>query len=66
MTTMLTAAQVERGKQLLARVQDGCNAVLLGQRDLVDMCVMALCVRGHLLLEGLPGLGKTELVKAIG
>jgi MoxR-like ATPase len=66
MTTMLTAAQVERGRQLLARVQDGCNAVLLGQRDLVDMCVMALCVRGHLLLEGLPGLGKTELVKAIG
>jgi MoxR-like ATPase len=66
MTTMLTAAQVGRGRQLLARVQDGCNAVLLGQRDLVDMCVMALCVRGHLLLEGLPGLGKTELVKAIG
>ena len=66
MTTMLTAAQVARGKQLLSAVQRGCNDVLLGQRELVDRCVIALCARGHLLLEGLPGLGKTELVKALG
>ncbi|MEO6597398.1 MAG: AAA family ATPase [Planctomycetota bacterium] len=66
MTTMLSAAQVERARQLLARVRDGCNAVLLGQSELVDLCVIALCARGHLLLEGLPGLGKTELVKALG
>jgi MoxR-like ATPase len=66
MTTMMTSADVARGRSLLARIQDGCNAVLLGQHDLVDLCVIALCARGHLLLEGLPGLGKTELVKALG
>ncbi len=66
MTTMMTAAEVSRGRELLARVQRGCNAVLLGQTDLVDLCVIALCARGHLLLEGLPGLGKTELVKTLG
>ena len=66
MTTMMTAAQVGRGRELLGRVQSGCNAVLLGQGELVDLCVIALCARGHLLLEGLPGLGKTELVKALG
>ena len=66
MTTMLTAAQVARGKDLLDRVRNGCNAVLLGQQELVDLSVIALCARGHLLLEGLPGLGKTELVKALG
>ncbi|MBP8302379.1 MAG: AAA family ATPase [Planctomycetes bacterium] len=66
MTTMLTAAQVLRGKELLDRVRSGCNAVLLGQQELVDLSVIALCARGHLLLEGLPGLGKTELVKALG
>ena len=66
MTTMLTAAQVARGKDLLDRVRSGCNAVLLGQQELVDLSVIALCARGHLLLEGLPGLGKTELVKALG
>jgi MoxR-like ATPase len=66
MTTMLSAAQVARGRELLGAVQRGCNAVLFGQQELIDLCVIALCARGHLLLEGLPGLGKTELVKALG
>jgi MoxR-like ATPase len=66
MTTMLSPAQVARGRDLLAAVQRGCSAVLFGQQDLIDLCVIALCARGHLLLEGLPGLGKTELVKALG
>ncbi|MCA8975017.1 MAG: AAA family ATPase [Planctomycetes bacterium] len=66
MTKMLAAEQVERGRTLLGRVRDGCNSVLLGQEDLVDLTVIALCARGHLLLEGLPGLGKTELVKGLG
>jgi MoxR-like ATPase len=66
MTTMMTQAQVDRARTLLDRVRAGCNAVLLGQDELVDLSVIALCARGHLLLEGLPGLGKTELVKALG
>ena len=66
MTKMLEAAAVTRGKELLDRLRDGCNRVLIGQRELVDLAVIALCARGHLLLEGLPGLGKTELVKAMG
>ncbi|MCC7398796.1 MAG: AAA family ATPase [Planctomycetes bacterium] len=66
MTTMLRADQVARARQLLDTVRRGCNEVLLGQQELVDLCVIALCARGHLLLEGLPGLGKTELVKALG
>ena len=40
--------------------------MLLGQDELLDLVVIALAARGHLLLEGLPGLGKTELVKALG
>ena len=64
MTTMLTTQQVARGRQLMTAVQRGANAVLLGQGELIDLCVIALCARGHVLLEGLPGLGKTELVKA--
>ncbi len=66
MTKMLEAAAVARGKELLDRLRHGCNQVLIGQQELVDLAVIALCARGHLLLEGLPGLGKTELVKAIG
>ena len=37
----------------------------VGQTELVELCLIALCARGHLLLEGQPGLGKTELVKAL-
>lgn len=65
MTTMLTTEQVARGQQLLTAIRDAANQVLLGQNDLIELCLIALCARGHLLLEGQPGLGKTELVKAI-
>jgi MoxR-like ATPase len=66
MTQLLSDQQRQRGMELLQRLRDGLNAVLLGQQELVDLAVIALCARGHLLLEGLPGLGKTELVKALG
>ena len=66
MTQLLSDQQRQRGRELLQRLCSGLNAVLLGQQELVDLAVIALCARGHLLLEGLPGLGKTELVKALG
>jgi MoxR-like ATPase len=66
MTQLLSDQQRQRGRELLQRLRDGLNAVLFGQQELVDLAVIALCARGHLLLEGLPGLGKTELVKALG
>jgi MoxR-like ATPase len=39
--------------------------VILGKEDMINEVVAALLARGHVLLEGLPGLGKTELVKAL-
>jgi MoxR-like ATPase len=39
--------------------------VLFGQDELLDHVITGLLARGHLLLEGLPGLGKTELVKGL-
>ena len=32
----------------------------------IDSVIVGLLARGHILLEGLPGLGKTELVKGLG
>jgi len=51
-----------------ARVQDliaALNQVLFGQENLVELVVIGILARGHILLEGLPGLGKTELVKGL-
>ena len=41
------------------------NGVLFGQERLIDDVLTGLVAGGHILLEGLPGLGKTELVKAL-
>jgi MoxR-like ATPase len=39
--------------------------VLVGQDDLIRDCLLALVARGHVLIEGVPGLGKTLLVRAL-
>lgn len=49
----------------LLQLRQALNNVLFGQEDLVDKVLIGLLSRGHLLLEGLPGLGKTELVKGL-
>lgn len=49
----------------LQHLRAALNQVLFGQEKLVDSVITGLLSRGHLLLEGLPGLGKTELVKGL-
>ena len=39
---------------------------MFGMDDVVRLCLVALYTDGHVLLEGNPGLGKTELVKTLG
>ena len=48
-----------------ALLVDAMERVLIGQRELVSLTVCGVLARGHILLEGLPGLGKTELVKGL-
>ena len=38
---------------------------MIGQREVVDQVLVALLAAGHVLLEGVPGLGKTLLVRAL-
>jgi len=56
---------VRGAADVLRRLCDGLNAAILGQESLVELVVVCLLARGHLLLEGLPGLGKTQLVKSL-
>ena len=48
------------------RVLDEVHKVIVGQERVVECTVTALLAGGNVLLEGVPGLGKTELVKALG
>ena len=53
---------------LLLRVEQtraDLNAKVLGQRQLIDDLLVAILAGGHVLLEGLPGLGKTLLVRSL-
>ncbi|GIW86010.1 MAG: magnesium chelatase [Isosphaeraceae bacterium] len=46
-------------------VRDALNAALRGKADVIELVLAAVLARGHLLIEDLPGLGKTTLAKAL-
>ncbi len=51
--------------ELATRIETEVGRVIVGQRDVVRHTLIALLCEGHLLLEGLPGLGKTMLVRTL-
>lgn len=48
------------------RLRDEIGLVLVGQDSVVQQVLIALFANGHVLLEGVPGLGKTLLVRTLG
>ncbi len=46
-------------------LRDAIGEVIVGQRDVVEGAMIGLFAGGHVLLEGVPGVGKTMLVKAL-
>ncbi|MCW8196271.1 MoxR family ATPase [Proteobacteria bacterium 005FR1] len=59
------AQAIRIANQRLQQIRERINAVLVGQQDVVDQVLVALLSNGHVLLEGIPGLGKTLLVRAL-
>jgi MoxR-like ATPase len=51
--------------EAMARVHDEISKAIVGQAEVVDGVLVALLAGGHVLLEGVPGLGKTMLVRAL-
>jgi len=62
---VMEVEEVARQSAQVRRLVDALNGVLFGQERLVELVVTGILARGHILLEGLPGLGKTELVKGL-
>lgn len=52
-------------KQLLTAIVDNIEQVIVGKREIVEKVVMALIADGHILIEDVPGVGKTSLVAAL-
>ena len=57
------AAMADR--HLFARLIDNVERVILGKREVVETVVAALLARGHVLVEDVPGVGKTMLARAL-
>src|SRR3546814_1001138 len=49
----------------IAAVRDEVSRAFIGQADVLDPILVALLAGGHVLVEGVPGLGKTLLVRAL-
>ncbi len=57
--------QTERFRELFSRVKQEVHRVFVGHDDLVQSLLGALFCNGHVLLEGVPGLGKTLLARTL-
>ena len=49
----------------LKAVGDNIEKVIVGKRDVIDLILAAIVAQGHVLLEDVPGTGKTKLAKAL-
>jgi MoxR-like ATPase len=65
MTESVSLERVESAVRKLAAVNEEVGKVVVGQRDIIEGALTCLVTGGHALLEGVPGLGKTVLVRAL-
>lgn len=65
MSVMETEVDVPAIDDTLGGLRRGLNGVLLGKTDAIELVIACLLSHGHLLLDDLPGTGKTTLAKAI-
>ena len=63
---MGTQMNPEEFARAIESARSAVGSVIVGQRQLVDTVLMATLCEGHVLLEGVPGLGKTKLLATLG
>jgi MoxR-like ATPase len=59
------AVPVRRSLERIAALQDNVERVIRGKSEVVQFCIAALLAKGHILLEDVPGVGKTTLAHAL-
>jgi MoxR-like ATPase len=56
---------IARAAELLQRLRESIGQAMVGQATVVEQVIVTLIASGHVLIEGVPGLGKTLLVRAL-
>jgi len=64
-STSATAAEIERFAERTGVLRDEICKMMVGQTDVIDGVLVCVISGGHVLLEGVPGLGKTLLVRTL-
>ncbi len=59
-------AKVENFSRSVAKIKQEIKKDLVGQEDIVNNVIIAIIAGGNVLLEGVPGVGKTRLVRTLG
>ena len=57
---------VKNFSEIIARIKSELKKDVVGQEDIVDNVIIAIIAGGNVLLEGVPGVGKTRLVRTLG
>jgi MoxR-like ATPase len=67
MATEITdlTAEVRKESAFIGRVMSAIETVIVGQKYLLERILVALLTNGHVLIEGVPGLAKTKVVKSL-
>lgn len=65
MSDFAPAAEVDAARELLARVKGNMRLTIKGKDDVIDQALVCLLAGGHLLVEDLPGVGKTTLAYSL-
>src|SRR3954464_10519866 len=64
-TAEVSAPTADELQSLLNRLLDNVGTVVLGKPEVIKLAVVALLAEGHVLIEDVPGVGKTLLARAI-
>jgi len=57
--------QIQQFRDRVRELQSSLRQAVVGQQEVIDLLIAAVFADGHVLLEGLPGLGKTLMVKSL-
>ena len=63
---MSTQEQITHFRTIFSALRDEVGKIIVGHESIVDNTLVAILAGGHVLLEGVPGLGKTLLVRTLG
>ncbi|MDP6455356.1 MAG: AAA family ATPase, partial [SAR202 cluster bacterium] len=62
---MVQAVDANRVQDMAAKLRASVQNVIVGKDEVIDLAIIALLCKGHVLIEDVPGIGKTTMAKAL-